>query len=172
MSRFTQILLVSPLDDGKTWVLMRDFGYEVGSVGSGDFIDVPIGFMTDFASVPWFAQWWIPKWGKYGNAAVIHDWLYWSHGRTKETSDRILLEAMAVMGVGEIRKYAIYVAVRLFGWWAWRRNQEDRDSGFDRVLLDLDLKSGAKSLRQGSFRQMLSVVYRKVSRRRKRRDKK
>ena len=28
MSRFTSILLVSPLADGKTWVLMRDFGYD------------------------------------------------------------------------------------------------------------------------------------------------
>src|SRR6266571_3848085 len=31
MSRFTDVLLVSPLADGSTWVIMRDFGYDVGA---------------------------------------------------------------------------------------------------------------------------------------------
>ena len=52
MSRFTEELLVSPLPDGRTWVIRRDFGYDVGEEGSGNTIDVPIGFKTDFASVP------------------------------------------------------------------------------------------------------------------------
>lgn len=30
MSRFTSIMLFSPLADGKTWFLMRAFGYDVG----------------------------------------------------------------------------------------------------------------------------------------------
>lgn len=162
VSRFTQILLVSPLDDGKSWVLMRDFGYEVGMESSGDVIDVPIGFMTDFASVPWLLQTLIPKWGKYGNAAVIHDWLYWSQSRTREKADQILFEAMGVMGVDVIRKYAIFYAVRAFGWWAWLRNGEDRASGFERALVRLDLKSGARSLRQGSLRQVFRAVVRRA----------
>jgi len=28
MSRFTDVLVVSPLADGKTWVILRDFGYD------------------------------------------------------------------------------------------------------------------------------------------------
>jgi len=52
MSLFTSPLLVSPLSDGRTWVLMRVFGYDVGTEGSGDNIDVSIGFQTDFASIP------------------------------------------------------------------------------------------------------------------------
>jgi hypothetical protein len=28
MSRFTDALVVSPLADGKTWVILRDFGYD------------------------------------------------------------------------------------------------------------------------------------------------
>jgi hypothetical protein len=52
MSRFTSILLVSPLSDGYTWILMREFGYDVGSENGGDRIDVAIGFQTDFASIP------------------------------------------------------------------------------------------------------------------------
>jgi hypothetical protein len=51
VSRFTDALVVSPLADGKTWVLVRSFGYEVGALGSGDVIDCRIGFMTDFAFI-------------------------------------------------------------------------------------------------------------------------
>jgi hypothetical protein len=77
MSRFTEELLVSPLPDGRTWVIRRDFGYDVEEEGSGNTINVPIGFKTDFASVPRLLWSIIPRWGKYGNAAVIHDFLYW-----------------------------------------------------------------------------------------------
>lgn len=52
MNRFTGALVVSPLADGKTWVLLRPFGYEVGAEGSGNTAECRIGFMTDFASIP------------------------------------------------------------------------------------------------------------------------
>ena len=52
MSRYTRPLLVSPLADGKTWVTMQAFGYDVGTENSGDAIEVREGFMTDFATVP------------------------------------------------------------------------------------------------------------------------
>lgn len=76
MSRFTDVLVVSPLADGKTWVILRDFGYDVGAEDSGDHIDVAIGFQTDFATIPRLFWVILPKWGRYGNATVIHDWLY------------------------------------------------------------------------------------------------
>ena len=38
MIRFTSILVVSPLADGKTWVLMREFGYLVGLGGNATVI--------------------------------------------------------------------------------------------------------------------------------------
>ena len=46
MRRFTDALVVSPLADGKTWVLLRPFGYEVGTKGSGDNLECGIGFRT------------------------------------------------------------------------------------------------------------------------------
>ena len=52
MSRFTDVLGVSPLANGRTWGASKEFGYDVGKEGSGDSIDVEIGFMTYFASVP------------------------------------------------------------------------------------------------------------------------
>ncbi len=52
MSRFTDTLIVSPIPDGRRWVIRSDFGYDVGEEGSSKSINVPTGFITDFASVP------------------------------------------------------------------------------------------------------------------------
>ena len=162
MSQFTDALVVSPLADGKTWVIVRDFGYDVGAENSGDHIGVAICFQTDFASIP--RPFWaiLPKWGRYGNATVVHDWLYWTQTRPRREADAILLEAMAVLGVTPLVKYAMYWAVRLFGWLAWYRNQADRASGFDRVLPDLHLKSVVQSQRRGALRQVASYALRRL----------
>lgn len=42
---------------------------------------VPKGFVTDFASVPEILQGLIPPTGRYGKAAVIHDYLYRTAGQ-------------------------------------------------------------------------------------------
>ena len=120
MSRFTESLVVTPLSDGKTWIILHDFGYEIGDEGSGDVINVPIGTYTDFASVPRLLWAIFPRWGKYGNAAVIHDWLYWDQPRSRKESDDIFLEGMEVLEVPKWKRYAIYFAVRWFGWLAWQ----------------------------------------------------
>lgn len=119
MSQFTKALVVTPLADGRTWVLREPFSYDVGSEGSGDTIFVPARFMTDFASVPRLFWVFFPQWGKYGNAAVIHDWGYWSKERSRAETDRILLEGMEVLGVNPVTRYVLYLGVRWFGWFAW-----------------------------------------------------
>jgi hypothetical protein len=124
MSRFTEELLVSPLSDGRTWVIRRDFGYDIGEEDSGNTIDVPIGFKTDFASIPRIFWIFIPRWGKYGNAAVIHDYLYWDQGYSRKESDSIFLEAMNVLEVPNITRKCIYYMVRLFGGIAWKSNRK------------------------------------------------
>ncbi len=123
MSSFTSRLLVSPLTDGRRWEIMREFEYHVGYKGSSKIITVPAGFITDFASVP--RPFWaiIPRWGKHGNAAVIHDYLYWVQTRSRKESDDIFLEAMTALNVRKITRTVMYWAVRLFGWIAWSGNQ-------------------------------------------------
>jgi len=123
MSRFTEILLFSPLPDGNSWVIRRDFGYDVGEEGSSEVIDVPLYFITDFTSVP--RPFWsvIPRWGKYGNAAVIHDYCYWEQSYSRKRADEIFREAMTVLGVKPWKKSAIFYAVHLFGRMAWNKNR-------------------------------------------------
>jgi len=154
MSRFTDALVVTPLADGTTWVILRDFGYDVGAEGSGDTVSVAIGFQTDFASIP--RVFWIvlPRWGKYGNAAVIHDWLYWAQERSRREADAIFLEGMGVLGVGMLTRWTIYLAVRAAGWFAWIRNRADRAAGFDRVAAVEHLKADVESARPGALRRL------------------
>lgn len=152
MSRFIDDLLLKPLRDGSTWVVMVPFGYDVGGA-AGDTVKVDVGFMTDFASVPRPLWSLIPKWGKYGYATVIHDWLYWTQPMPRKQADDILLQGMKDLRVRFWHKYPIYAAVRLFGGVAWRRNQWDRAAGFDRVRPDCGLMAGQEAGRPGLCRR-------------------
>jgi len=141
MSRFTKVLVVSPLPDGKTWVTRRKFGYDIGAEGSGNSIDVPLKFMTDFASVPrplWVI---LPRWGKYGNAAVIHDYCYWEQGRSRLESDRIFREAMEVLKVPKWQIRVMYYAVRLGGGLAWAGNKRRKKKGWSKMAAVMPVKS-------------------------------
>ena len=124
MSSFTTPLVVSPLPDGRDWRLVKKFKYHVGSKFSRKVISVPKGFITDFASSP--SQVWsiIPPWGRYGKAAVLHDWLYTTQTTTRKYADNIFREAMGVLGVESWRRKTMYWAVRLFGWFAWQGNKK------------------------------------------------
>jgi hypothetical protein len=52
MSSFTDDLLLTEL--AVNWRVEKPFVYEVGAKGSGRAITVPLGFVTDGASVPQF----------------------------------------------------------------------------------------------------------------------
>ena len=112
-------MLVTPLSDGRTWIIVSPFSYEVRE---GETIIVPSGFKTDFASVPRPFWWIIPQWGKYGSAAVVHDLLYQTGIRKRKEADTIFLQAMKESNVGWLTRYIMYWAVRAFGYFAYRRH--------------------------------------------------
>lgn len=127
---------VCPLPDDRTWVInSHGFGYEVGHLGSGDLVSVPLGFMTDFASIPRAFRWWLGPWGRHGRAAVIHDYLYWTQTRTRREADFIFREAMCVHHVGWLSRWLMWAAVRSpGGWLAWRGNAAKRAEGGTRIM--------------------------------------
>lgn len=137
MSAFTENLIVSPLPNGKTWVLRKAFSFYVGEKEDNEIIEVPIGFITDFASVPRVFWWILPKWGKYGNAAVIHDYLYWIQDKTKYPkvkADKIFLEGMEVLKVGKSKAKLMYNAVKYCGKLVWDRNTKAKQRGEKRII--------------------------------------
>lgn len=141
MSQFTKILIVSPLADGRSWVLREEFSYDVGEIGSGDTINVPVNFITDFASVPRPFWWLFPRWGRYGNAAVIHDFLYWEQGRSRKQSDNIFLEAMGVLKVNKCTRYILFCSVRIFGSLSWRSRRHLKEAGWIKIATKMPEKS-------------------------------
>ncbi len=96
-------------------------------------IEVPEGFLTDFASIPWMFWKILPKDGPYNPAAVIHDFLYADALKvqgepsiTREQADKVLDEAMGVCKVAGWRRWLIYRAVRIGGKGPWNAYREGR----------------------------------------------
>jgi len=114
MSSFTLPANVEMLSNER-WKLITPFEYHVGTYPSNEVINVPIGFITDLASIPRVFWSIFPPHGEYAKAAIIHDYLYENAINTKKYADDIFFEAMGVLGVCAWRKHLIYWAVRVFG---------------------------------------------------------
>ena len=81
-------------------------------------VNIPIGYRSDFASVPRVFWAIVPPIGKYSKACVVHDWLIdniENHNLSINKINKILFEGMSVLKVGKFNKYLIYGGV-LFYW--------------------------------------------------------
>lgn len=81
-------------------------------------VSVPFNFVTDFASIPWWARWLISPFGRHAKAAVIHDWLYAlapSRDRDRRWCDDVFRDAMLELGVHPIHAAIMWAAVRIGG---------------------------------------------------------
>ena len=109
---FKTALVVRENTDTGTWVLERDLIY----VARWETFVVPTDFDTNFASVPRPLWWLVPRYGRHTKAAVIHDWL-WDEARagrfSKADADGIFRRAMRELGVGFVRRWMMWAAVRL-----------------------------------------------------------
>ena len=73
--------------------------------------------MTDFASVPRALRASFSLRSLYSDAAVLHDFLYWTQACTKAQADNLFLIAMQETGVAAPEREAFYLAVRFVGGW-------------------------------------------------------
>jgi len=105
-------------------VLLASFYYQTEG---GLLITVPVGYITDFASVPRIFWSIFPPFDPYyGAPAVIHDFGYSTQGTflcgasfNRAAVDRLFLDAMVVQDTERWRRDVIYRAVRLFGGSTW-----------------------------------------------------
>lgn len=126
-------LILKPLSNGKA-VLLDDYVYSV----NGYDIKVFRGFITDGASVPKSLQWLYNPYGKYINAAVIHDYLYSVYNNTginRTLADKIFRHIMKETGVDNRTVRRFYNAVKYFGATSWKPKLENE--GYkDRAVID------------------------------------
>jgi hypothetical protein len=130
---------LTPFADGENSVLMADLRYQVGTTNFT--IVVPLGFVTDFASTPRALWAVLPPFGTYQLAAVVHDFLYWDQGCSREQADALLRVAMFESKVEARKRDIIWQAVRRFGQTAWDQNAVDKAAGSPRIIpvADLDI---------------------------------
>lgn len=113
----SDFLVVTPVDDTmRRWKLLKPVTVCLEDDGC---FTIPEGFVTDFASVPRCFWSIIPPMGRYGKAAILHDYLYHTKSVSRKEADKIFLKAMDLLGVSAWKKYVMYFAVRLFGWVKW-----------------------------------------------------
>lgn len=112
-------IAVELCEDGRTGILLRP----IIMSHEGRSVSVPIGFITDFASIPRIFWAILPPWGRYSLAAIVHDYLYARQITTRRQADDVLLSIMKGSRVSYIARYLIYYAVRIFGSIAWKRYQ-------------------------------------------------
>lgn len=115
---FINTLHVQPIPGTDRRILLRALVYVTSP---GVCIVVAKGFVTDYASVPGFLS------GVFSHDAgdtrrpsVLHDWLYINHnGFTRKQVDGLFLVTLQEEGVGWLRRWAMWSAVRLFGGQFW-----------------------------------------------------
>lgn len=117
MSRFLTPLRTEQADgaaDGSDLViLLSPLAFESDLLSRQ--VVVPMGFKTDYASVPRLPlAYWLFG-GVARQAAVVHDFLYGQGELPREQADRVFLEAMSVSGVPAWRRWPMFYAVRAFG---------------------------------------------------------
>jgi Protein of unknown function (DUF1353) len=116
--------------DDQDWETLRVLTYHAKTE---DFV-APVQERTDFASVPRVFVWFIPRYGRYTKAAILHDYLCSvevPQGLDRIDADGIFRQAMRELGVPFLRRWIMWAAVRLGAltnpagrkkWWteAWR----------------------------------------------------
>lgn len=115
MSQFTSPLIGEWNDEMTKFKVVEPFVFYKGYLGSSEVIQVPKGFTTDFASTPQALKWLVPPVGRYGKAAVLHDYLYEFAIGSKAYADDTFYEAMLVLKVPKWKAKVLYLAVKYFG---------------------------------------------------------
>jgi len=127
MSKFTNPIIVELLPGGRKVRVVESFSYDIGKKG-GFTIEVPVGFVSDGATIPRFAWFFIgsPMTGKYRAGAILHDYLYYTAKYPRKRCDEIFLEAMIVLKVNKVKRTIIFWAVRFFGDIAWDKHRGNK----------------------------------------------
>lgn len=105
-----------------------------GQGGAYPSVRVPVGFVTDFASIPRIFWSLLRPDGIYSYAAIIHDYLYWEQHVSRDTADDVFKFCMEDFRIEPSIVATVYGAVRLGGGKAWSDNAALKAAGEKRVL--------------------------------------
>jgi hypothetical protein len=118
----------------RIYFLRKQIGWTPDPGQSPSKVQVPEGFVTDFASIPRIFWSLLPPDGLYTYAAIIHDYLYWNQSVSREEADLVLRYAMEDFHVDAVTINTIYAGVRAGGSFAWKDNAALKKAGEKRIL--------------------------------------
>jgi len=110
---FTRLVVEAPQDKPDAWIL-----FEPLIVLKDDevLMEVPVGFVTDLASLPRGIRSIYSRTGRSRYASVIHDYLYSIKWSTRKECDKMFKELLIASGVSRFRAQTFYMGVRAGGW--------------------------------------------------------
>ena len=109
-------LYLIKLDDG-SYTLQRSAFWR--NPDTKVYFGAPKGFVTDFVSTK------ILKFSsKCDVAALFHDVDYWYQEKPRSLADKHYRQNLRYFGVNYFVATAQYLALRSFGWLAWRKNKK------------------------------------------------
>ena len=126
-----------PFADMDNWIVYKPIHWTPPDDAPSNLprsITVPGGFVSDLATIPSYFWWALPPTGRYGHAAILHDWLYWEQGVSRAVADRVFEVAMAELNVDVPVRKAMWAAVRVGGGQYWDEAMAEKKLGKSRVL--------------------------------------
>lgn len=120
------------------WALLKPIAWRPDPGTSKiERVEVPVGFVTDFASIPRAFYSLLRPDGDYTYPAILHDYLYWTQTRPREECDEVIRLAMQDFKIDPLVVKSIYAAVHTFGQSAWNENVKLKAAGEKRILAKL-----------------------------------
>lgn len=120
MNHFETALVLRPNEDGSRWMNDAEFVYFSDTYGE---IKVPKGFECDLNSLPRLA-WIVSPKTDYPRSGLVHDWLYRGRKVPRSVADAVYREALQVEGLGRVRAFTRWAALRAFGWYAYNSDTD------------------------------------------------
>lgn len=113
------------------WRVVNTFRFYSLFEGERYYALVPSGFLTDGATIPRFLWWLFPPWGRYGQAAALHDCLCEHpqlyndaviHTVSRKYVDRVFYDVMLFVGVPKWKAKLMYLGVRCYAKWPFKKS--------------------------------------------------
>lgn len=119
LAGFIGDLVAKLIDDDESgkWELQAPLSFYSSELDRS--FTAPVGFTTDFCSVPRVPIAYDMLGNRARKSGTLHDWLYTTHVVDRETADKLLREMLQQNGVDECEAQAFYLAVRLGGGSHW-----------------------------------------------------
>jgi hypothetical protein len=129
--------VLMPFADMDNWIVYKPIHWTPPANAPANLppvVSVPAGFVSDLATIPSYFWWALPPTGRYGHAAILHDWLYWEQNYPRAVADRVFEVAMAELNIDATLRKTMWAAVRVGGGKYWDAVPAEKRGGGSRVL--------------------------------------